>query len=491
MEPHCHPGIARARAVTGSHRAPARASGDVAESGSSWEFLVARDATAAALLGPATAAGEAEAVRRQVEALTDRGGFTHWWDPRLAKSWAARAVELTSDTERRRLDGVSYEEQLAAVRSAWEALSNCYRALNIPWMIDPAARRLYTTRTSAADSREWCDAGEWGDAAARFDPGPYIGTEDGGRPCVRTHIRITLDTESRVADYLRADELNRETWPTWGALEAGSIREWTWHAYAWRFSCAQRTTLGACERWRSDLFPPLIWFFDLAQDIARSLHTRGPMRVLAEATRAAFILNVKSAHAAGVLSSAIGDAAANRLAGLSAVQVEEAHIPDETADEVAGAIAGVAPLAAAIPGVGTVIAAVTGCVAAAVVAFNRLFAAVRAVQRDVDAWGRDRPVFERTYLTGGATRSDRPTHDVPAPSGWRRESSPLVLGYIPTMEVVEAAKRSEAEQPPHASTPSRRAQGVPLPVLLMGVAAVVGVVALVTRDRWAESVRGR
>lgn len=481
-----HPAMDRARAVTAKSSA-ARASGDVAAptDGPRWEYLVARDATAAALLGPATAPGEAAAVRRQVEALTARAGFVHWWDPTLAKAWVARAVELTSDTERARLDAATYEEQLVAVRDVWGALSAAYRALNIPWTIDAPARLAYTRRTIAAESREWCDTGEWGRVALGFTPGAYVGAEDGGQGCVRIHNRITLDANSDVLDYLRADEFNRDYWSAWGVLPTGRLNVFNWHAFGWHYECATRTGI-ECDRWVSRLFPPLVWYFDLAAEIARSLHRRGPMRVVAEAARCAFVLNVKSAYEANVLGTAVGDAAAVRLAGLATLQLAQVHVPDETADRVAAGITTAAGLAAAIPGVGTVAAAIIGCFGAAVALFNRLFARVRPVQRDVDAWGRDRPVMEQTYLSGGGGRTEPPTHRVPVPPGWVRPS-PLVLGYIPTMAAVEASKASEAERAPGSQrAPSA---GIPGAVLVLGLVALLGVAALATRDRWSDSVR--
>jgi hypothetical protein len=335
-----HPAMERAREVTAKSSA-ARASGDVAapSDGPQWEYLVARDATAAALLGPATAPGEAAVVRRQIEALTTRAGFVHWWDPVLAKAWVSRAVELTSEATYARLQAGTYEEQCEGTREAWRALSAAYRALNLPWMIDPAAREAYTRRTIAAESRVWCDTGEWGARALAFVPGPFVGTEDGGQGCVRIHNRIALDTHSDVADFMHANELDRSRWPRWGvAPPGGTLNVFNWHAFAWWDECATRTTLGGCDRWVSHLMPPAVWYFELAREIARSLNDRGPLRVVAEAARAAFVLNVKAAADANVLGAAIGDAAAVRLAGLAELQLAQVREPDETADQVAAGI---------------------------------------------------------------------------------------------------------------------------------------------------------
>lgn len=490
--------IARAR---GSIDEPcgARASGDVAtpvtEAAQRWEYLVVTDAVGASLLGAASAPEEVAAVRRQIEALTSRAGFTHWWDPQLAKAWIARAVELTSDEVKAGLDARgSYVEQMEATRAAWRALSYAYRALNLPWMVDPVARSLYTSCTMGADSRQWCDTGTWGEAAQTFVPGPFVGTQDGGRACIQIHNRITLDTNSDVADFMTADEGDRDRWPRWGVTNIGGgvarLNTFDWHAFAWWDECAQRTGV-KCERWRSHLFPPAIWSFNLAQDIARSLHARGPLRVLAESARCAFILNVKSAHDANVLSSVVGDTAATGLVGLAAVQVEEAATEhDERFDYVAGILTTAAGIALRFPGVGTVAAAFLGALAAATEVLGRIFDRIHPTQLDLDAWGRNRPVYEATYLTGSGTRDGAPTHRVPAPAAWVRPTSFPLLGYIPTLEVIEAVKRSEADHPPHAATPTATAPGVPGAVLVMGLVAILGIVALVTRDRWADDVRG-
>lgn len=484
MEPH--PIVARARDLAGLHEAP-RASGDVAPSTSGpWEFLVARDTVASALLGEATADGEPARVARQIEALTTRSGFTHWWDPVLARAWMDRAVELTSDATRARLEAGTYEEQCEGVREAWRALSGVYRALNIPWTVDPYAREAYTSRTMAGDSRQWCDAGTWGRAALTFTPGPYVGTEDGGQGCPRLHNRITLDTASAVLDYVHNNEADRDYWPAWGVLPTGRLNVFDWSAFAWHYDCAQRTG-GACDRWVSELFPPLIWYFDFAADLARSLRHRGPLHVVAEAARCAFTVNVKSAYEAGVLGTAIGDAAANALAGAAALGMAQAHLPDSDADEVGSWMIRAGALVGAVPsGVTQIAGAIIGCVGAAVQLFNQLFARARPVQRDLDAWGRDRPVFEQTYITGGATRADPPTHTAAEPPGWSRPLSFPTLVYIPTMEVIEAAKADGAHRHPAA----RPARGVPGAVLAMGLVAILGIVALATRDRWADDVRG-
>lgn len=68
------------------------------------------------------------------------GVFPHWYAREAAIGWIAEA--------RRRIDAVSANRNAGAdtfqgMTDALKALMNAYNALNIPWVVDPAARALY------------------------------------------------------------------------------------------------------------------------------------------------------------------------------------------------------------------------------------------------------------------------------------------------------------------------------------------------------------
>jgi hypothetical protein len=78
--------------------------------------------------------------------------FLHWGDLPLADAWFAEAFAITNTGPDRKWtraqtiekwDTIPYREQLAIVRSAWNALSNGYRAANVPPVTDPMYLRVW------------------------------------------------------------------------------------------------------------------------------------------------------------------------------------------------------------------------------------------------------------------------------------------------------------------------------------------------------------
>ncbi|MFO0610664.1 MAG: hypothetical protein U0324_46310 [Polyangiales bacterium] len=418
-----------------------------------WQRVVADESMVRQYGGPLPRQGEWASLRTLIDRM-DADGVAHWADFPLAQAWIAEAVRLASDESERAATTPRAQEELTV--ALWRAIGNAYRALDLPWVVDPAARAAYVRMTSGAESRLICDAGEWQERARRM--GAYVSPVGG--QCVTILHRVALRVDGTVAldlhltapsdavlDGRRLLEDVVDGTPMHAGRQRAAARSqdgywrdavhpggalWSWHSYAWHRECHQRGGVD-CDFWESRLFPPLFWYYELGRVIARSLADRGALRVVLEGVRFSVLLNLRNAQAADVLgragaNEAVSSAAAG-LVGLSEVQFAEqaADLRDAAVSQGQEAVGvtrevasllGLVATGAAATGVGLII---TGVIALWLAALNLL---PLAAQADIDFAGRRRPVAERATITGG-DHNHPPTHDVEEPPGG--VSRPLII----------------------------------------------------------------
>lgn len=514
-----------------------------------WTKIIATPAMTERFAGtvpmpPASTAAMRELFRR-LEA--EGGGFVHHADLPLAERWMLEAGRLASEAEELRADAAGIADQNELTVKLWNAIGNTYRALNIPWVIDPIARTLFLRctlwRESASvdggNATALCDVGSWRDRAAPL--GAYDSPELGR--CLHLVHRIIMEPNGTVG--APAIYNGQGTGAYWGDGVHHGRQIWGWKSYAWHYDCKRRMGAGDCQAWVSEFFTPLHWWYLLGRDITRSLIERGALRVIFESLRACVLLNLKAAAEARVLAAAAGEpvaAAVAPLVGLGELQLaegiaaytdnNEAQVRERLAaigggvSAVAGPVAGVIALvaggtmgaataaaAAAATGVGLIFSIVIG------IGLALSFALPPAFARNVDPFGRDRPVYERPRISGDLRTP--PTHTVPDPptppdrrpferSMWRAdgastmgpENTPATPGggkagggkVTPGGKVVapgDAPPPSEKEPPPpDAPPPADTPPASPPPAepssmapLALAAALVVGVAYAASRRR--------
>jgi len=400
-----------------------------------WEKIIATPAMTERFAGtvpmPAASTAAMQELFRRLEA--EGGGFVHHADLPLAERWMLEAGRLASEAEEARVDVAGVADQNELTVKLWNAIGNTYRALNIPWVIDPIARVLFLRCTSWRDSEVLCDVGSWSERAVPL--GAYDSPELGR--CVHLVHRIIMEPDGSVG--APAIYNGQGTGAYWGDGVHHGRQIWGWKSYAWHYECLRRPGAGDCQAWVSRFFTPLHWWYLLGRDIARSLIERGMLRVIFESLRACVMYNLQTAAKARVLASAAGEpvaAAVAPLVGLGDLQLAEGVAAYQDGNEaeirerlaaiggaigpVAGAVAGAIALigggttaaagvaaGAAASGVGLIFAVVIG------IGLALSFALPPATARNVDPFGRNRPVYERPRISGDLRTP--PTHTVPDP----------------------------------------------------------------------------
>ncbi len=443
-----------------------------------WSRVGASGEELRAALGPSASDEDSRAVTRQLTDLDTRG-VIHWADLPLAQAWIDRAVSLSADYQTRRVENFvwNYEtsddpafnragngtlaDQEAAVVALWEAIGRAYQALDLPPVIDPAYRASWLGRTQLADTRAYCDRGAWVAALGRTG---RLYVADDRTSCVTIENRVALGFDGALALNLAAQGRG------WDSVLANTEETADWRTWSFQHEAVSGPD-GGVIRYDNRVRPPLRWYWDLGQEIARSLAARGPARVVLEGERNAFILNVRAAADAGLLSSlARMDIEAADVAAIGAASADElsgGH-GERGLDVLAGAMGSAAIAAGTYLGpIGIVAGALLGVGAAIIELWNYVIPHARQV--DADPWGRRRPVFEAHSITGGDANHP-PTQTVPDPPNWHR---PLVLYavgvpfYAPRADAPRAdAPRADAPRAdaPRADAPradAPRADAVP------------------------------
>lgn len=393
-----------------------------------WERIIATPGMVRRFAGTVPMSEASTATMRDLfqRLEAEGGGFVHYADLPLAERWALEAVRLAGEAEEARADAAGVADQNELTVKLWVAIGNTYRALNIPWVIDPEARALFLRctkwRESASndggDSVALCDAGAWRDRAAPL--GAYDSPELG--VCLHLVHRIIMEPDGTVG--APALYNGQGTGAYWGEGVHHGRQIWGWKSYAWHYDCKRRMGAGDCQAWVSEFFTPLHWWYLLGREIARSLVERGALQVIFQSLRACAMFNLQTAAKAGVLARVAGEPVANAaapLVGLGDLQLAEGIAATRDgwvastrevsmyAGIVTGAMGTLGIVAAGAAGTGV------GIIGAAFIGLMMLLSYTLpvAVARNADPFGRDRPVYERPLISGDLRTP--PTHTVPDP----------------------------------------------------------------------------
>ncbi len=412
----------------------------------------------ARFIGPPTRAGEVvddqfvnasrvgltERNRDDVQAIGDalerwaRLGAVAWCDLELADAWFRRAVWLTNDANTRAVDALPYFEQNAKVREAVRALLNGYRALDLPCVVDPGLR-FVVERDFGGPQPDPCDTARW--ATWGRSHGAYLFQGNGACVIVRERVRFradsTFDERMTFASECEPDGTpSTANWSHHYNLKNGTT--WTWDSWAFEHNILRRggfLQTGEAEDAVSHLLPPLRFYWDQVREIARSCLRRGPVRVVLEAQRLALMLNARDLRSlrdripAGD-RNALSDEAFASLDALGREDLANAQNGVGTVRETLESSESFSAFSTASLAAGLVAGPVGGLLVGAMFGLAQLmfWAFGSAVARNLDVFGRDLPLLERTSIssdplqvpTDDAPLRGAPTHDVPEPPGFTR-----------------------------------------------------------------------
>lgn len=449
-----------------------------------WERIIATPGMVRRFAGTVPMSEASTATMRELFRRLDEegGGFVHYADLPLAERWANEAARLASAAEEARADAAGVADQNELTVKLWNAIGHTYRALNIPWVVDPEARVRFLRCTKWRDSSILCDEGSWSDRAVPL--GAYDSPELGR--CVHLVHRIIMEPDGTVG--APALYNGQGTGSYWGQGVHHGRQIWGWKSYAWHYDCKRRPGAGACQAWVSEFFTPLHWWYLLGRDIARSLLERGMLQVIFQSLRACVVFNLQTAAKARVLAAAAGEpvaAAVAPLVGLGDLQLAEGVAAYQDGGDTAvfrqqlterlgyvGAGAGAVVTAVSLAGgasaaaagvAGAAAASGAGLVFGAVIAIGLLlsYALPSAVARNTDPFGRNRPTFERPTISGDIRTP--PTHTVPDPpvTPDRRPYQPVTAS--PRDLSPQGQTVLDAIPPPPRRTPGEKAPPTPPP----------------------------
>lgn len=439
----------------------------------------------------------------------------HWMDGDLAAGWFAEAGR-----------------RLAAGGDVLAALMAGYNALNIPWIVDPEARRLWRAHVAGRPAAYGGTTGiaEFG-AAFDYNPAWFVptsvtpGFSEGGDASVRTG-----DLAAATPELVGRDPIgNVPTAFPWlrvpPALKAGSRNE-TERDPAYAAVIENYYAGGGFPDARQG--DPETHFVPAPEEHARDIdHPAGPD--LPRGTRGDRVYTFTTGYfnfvegavgkrvapapafyapwlaawvaavarrtpedvvlAARAYTTYLNNTAASLNGGAPAYLAAVANVPAEVLrDETTGpqqaglrvAAAGAAAVGGAFAGVTFGISALIGGAAALVLTSASALVRGNPDQIHRDEFGRFKPVLERGWLAGNPgdpTDLGRPPLDVPAPPGWTRPHP--IFGGMPIFP--QAPSRSDASGLAPPAAPLSTAARVGL--VLAGLAAVGAIVYAGTRTR--------
>ena len=440
-------------------------------------------------------------------------GYVQWCALPLAASWIREAERRTSPGVVQALEGRPYAEQARACYGAWEAISNAYRALNLPCLSDPEYQRLalawwgpvanVDATAAARGVVRGVDAS--GGTTLEKSRAAWVGLgktpPDGRRELCASVVRLSLAyPESTVVrrcvgdrrdDPERTGGADCDFAGMWtGCAQEGARIEgcepWTWASWAWW--APPVVVVGdetRCLVARS--LPPLHWSIELAALVAASLEARGARGVLDAGRLFVVARNAQIAREAGILPRELEE-----LAAALPRTVAELRDMNPSMRRTAGYLGAAAAALAVIPGA-QIPAAILGALGGVVGILPA------AVGFQADNFGRGLPLLEHAQIAVGTVAHPAPRYDVPevpdagaevgggATSGGGGRIPPLNPGTIARLFAEPAGPLRlwvPVVAPVGASDPMRRdpmaagGAAVAAPLGVSGTTLVVGALAL-------------
>lgn len=371
----------------------------------------------------------------------------HWTDRTNGVGWMTQAVAKTSDAAFVAIEKFSYDKQLAAVQSAFEAVGNFYKAMNLPPQADP----IYVLAWSkwfghvqpvdgALSIQQKIGQSVAGGQSGGNPPGALDESGNNisgdrfifyqwikynwdrlGKPPIQSDqgicnivIRLLLDTTGNVVTDTTQNINTHLHGPGAKCTQSGSGVEgcptYDWNTLYWEEGQTIFSPGWSCPVAKA--IPPLKWFMMFLQDVVKQINARQGLvdRTLLESFVNAAMFNasqVQKYHLANdpifrpLMTAASGvpvdvaDTVAAQQATARAIVATGTSLAAAAAAAIATAAAGVAAGSLATgPGaiVGAVIG-VIGAIAAVVISVTPF-----AVGTDTDTFGRAEPVFQPTSL---------------------------------------------------------------------------------------------
>lgn len=323
--------------------------------------------------------------------------FTHWQDAQRAAEWFARFRQLTNAAALAAAEREGWPAQRTLVRSAFEALSNAYRAANIAPTADPIYRQWWA---------DWY-AGTLSNDDDPNQSAPHTFTRFGiiHRRMQELWHTVHGDDLGRAFVLARLDPTNGRAhfdcidWTPpgpndgpcrWDTETQPRGAPWTWNAWLQR-------GLGLFQR--REMLGPWKLYADAAADFAQRIGTRTPQALARDAHTFATLQNIQTARARN-----IGPAELLALSERIPADIATARITDPRfRDWSNGIMTAGSALAAINP--------IAGAIVSGIGALIRLLPA--AVGVDFDQFGRLSPAWEIAQIDGGPTEREPPTMTVP------------------------------------------------------------------------------
>lgn len=366
------------------------------------------------------------------------GAWAQSCDMPLADAW------LRVATQRARQLGVGYAGAVAATRGVWDALSNAFRALNLPPLSAPPYRAALWRWYGPLGGTYEDGLHQRLEAASGSDTAGAADSLAGGRlraawaalglaPLARgalcgIQVRAALASPSGRAVYQCLEDGAACGYGGWdhGCAQLGASAQgcapWSADSWAWWTPPGMDVGGGEIRCVVAACLPPLAWSLELGGALAVALATRGAAGVLDDARLFQLATNATAANDLGVLP--------DELARLALALPTRDDSPEAARQfrTIAAAIGIAAQALQAIPGIGTAVGAVLGLFAALVQI------APIATGLVGDRFGRKPPVFERACISESG--DGVPRYDVPDAPGWTRG------GPLPTLAAAPVAAAS-------------------------------------------------
>jgi hypothetical protein len=412
----------------------------------------------------------AEWERFVVRDARGRPAWYQWTDWALCEAWIARAVELTSAAREDVLDTRrSYDEQLAAVREAWAAIENVYRAIDLRPQIDPRYRQIFSRWYGSTTPIDPTATDSFNPARGDIGPSYVLGGEirrrilskwselrkapiDDRNTLCNIVARFLLSHRAAVIEQCAGrfgggDGFCSFVGPFTGSVQDSKNREndgslYDWRTLAWHDPPALWGAGDSVCRVAKAL-PPLRWFFEIAREIAEAMRARGAQGIVEESRTFQVVQNLRQAQ---LLFP-------DRLGTVSELLEMSVRLPADVASAAINnpGLKATASVIAAAAAIAAQINPVAGVVLGILAAIYSVLPGAVAVE--LDEFGRGKPVFEAVFIGNDTRESIEPESRVVAPPGFTRGPravgrssimptlSPIALRSLPRPTAADAVAR--------------------------------------------------